>query len=183
MKLNVRGFSFIPIMVVIAILGILISIGAALYKQRQVKMRIKNSLPTIIALAQNASLTYERTKKWPDPYIFSGLSFTTAGDWQPFMQNDIFAMKYAVGSKGIFIGATLSGLEAIGGYVEPGEDVIAHPSHLQAIFYATRVTDRGTLDSRCGIWPVDNQSIPLRYLPSNCQCTDVHDWWENGTGC
>ena len=93
-------------------------------------------------------------------------------------------MSYAVSTDGLgmWVGMVLSNsssLDAIPGF----SDTLTSPSS-SALAFAARDFNNGTIKMACGQFGAgfNYMFIPLSYLPSSCQCTDIINFYDTGTG-
>ena len=115
-------------------------------------------------------LVYNKSNIWSIGYLsphFWGTTPTTGVPWQ-----DALLLNFPI-----------TGLTGVPGYVDPGP-FGASVGQRSSIYFAIRMQN-GVYTVKCGQYGygADLDSLPLAYLPKNCQCTAMRTWMYTGTGC
>jgi type IV pilus assembly protein PilA len=176
-----NGFSLIELLVVIAIVAILAAVAVPAYKQYLIRAKVVSSIQIMNGVIKDFLSTYSKTGVLPTSIKYRG---TTVSGWTvvPSTGTNIHSMYYGPGgSSGAIFAVTLTGLSGIPGYVTPNA---ANPTPYSAIVFGSYSAD-GVVKTACGqsgpAYAADD--VPFAYLPASCQCININNFTNNGTGC
>lgn len=167
-------------MVVIAIVAILAAVAVPAYMIYKTKANISTTIPLAQGILQNLESYYEVHGYWPANISLNGITVTDT-NWTDVNFGNIKSAYYRANSYsdgyGAFIIFNLTGLNGI-------TDYNANDMSYSTIVFATRDMGNDTFKKVCGQNEYSGgiQSIPLSYLPANCQCTNAIQFQSDGTG-
>lgn len=163
-------------------MGILAAIGVSAYTQYRDKVIVGSTLDILESWAKDAAQYYAKRGTWPD-----GLNYGPASvGWQVVSIGNIASGLYVKGSdgKGITVGAAVSNLKVVPGYVSPTPGLPgangSPTSGANTMYLAIRDVN-GTFVTKCGAWSTSSgtQAVPFDYWPS-CRCTNVSAFSSSG---
>lgn len=196
-----RSFTFYEIIVGVAIVAIISVIAFRSYKEYNARANLGRAMFTMRNMIDSA-IKYHQSKG-----TFNGGAFGTMpyDNINMLVNGDVIYNKYSVfdisyyspafwgfSTTGInnndvlYFQGLLSGLEGIPGYTEPGPaarqfgnaSVVSWGVKVQNGVYNVVCGRAGSNPSWNPVW-----DVPLSYLPSNCQCTNVYSWTLLGGSC
>lgn len=177
---SLKGFSLIELMVVIVIVAVLAAIAVPAYMNYKNKADINKSIPIAQHILQNVASYYQTHGSWPATIALNGVTVTDT-NWTDVNFGNIKSAYYRANmfsdGYGAFIIFNLTGLNGITDYDPNG---MSHST----IMFAIRDMGNETFRSVCGQndYAGGIQSIPLSYLPTNCQCPYVVQFQSDGSG-
>jgi len=177
------AFSLIELMIVIALVAILASAAVPVYKQYVIRTKVVTAIQIMNKVMKDVLNTYETTGSLPASINYRG---TTVNGWTivPNTGTNIYSMYYGLGGpSGATFAATLTNLSGIPGYVTP---TTANPSAYSAVVFSLYIdVTNGIAKFACGqsgpSYAADD--VPFTYLPPSCQCININQFSNNGTGC
>lgn len=193
--MKLKAFSLIELLVVVAIIAVLAAVAVPVYSQYKVRTTIAGVVSLLQTIGESAQAIYQKTGTYPATVNFG--SYSGLRNWGLINQGNIASGYYTIGvdGKGIILGATILNLSGIGsGYTSPSTTVAGSGTQADGavgqntLFIALRDVN-GVIKMNCGAWNVSSypsQSPPSGFRPSNCQCTVISTYADNGTlntGC
>lgn len=139
-----RGFTLIELMIVVAIVGILVSVAVPSYQDYVLKAKIVEGIAAASAAKVSVGDVYATTNSFPTTNAEAGLGNSTEYATEIIKQVD-------VGANGV---VTVS-YKAIGGAISDGDTIVLTPS----------IGTAGAISWECAT----NSTIPPQYRASVCR--------------
>lgn len=171
-----KSFTLVELLVVVAIIAILASIGLTVYQQYSTRARVAEAIPVLNHVAQ--SLMIQFSKNGVMPSSFSNISGTAGGNAGTYAIPQISShLFYDNGStwtnKGAFIRLVIPAAigESIPGYIASTDGTDGVSNSIAIGFYEDEAD--GTYLVYCGRGDSNSTLyIPMEYLPSGCNNDD-----------
>lgn len=179
------GFSLIELIVVVSIIGILAAIGVPVYRTYALKAKVAKNVQYLHRVSKELQVIYGKAGTFPTSIQISGATIPNNVGWVMVNGTDVHSAYYAGGGAAMILAVTIKGLQGIPGYTSP---IAAEPGSTRSgIVYSFREIN-GVIRSVCGIsgpaYVIED--VPLEYLPSTCQCSNINAFVSSGTisaGC
>lgn len=168
MHVKKRGaFTLLELMVAVIIIGILLAVSGPIYTSYTVKARFTEVMSNIHQYRDDLQAAYQDIDKFPSS--FNNISSSTYNALSSGVLQQVY---YGIGASGTSAYLQFFTLDlGVPDYVESNTSGSGGKSC--RVTLAAVTNNVGVTQYYCGQWDGSDMDVPLTYLPSSCQDTNI----------
>lgn len=164
---RIGAFTLLELMVAVIIIGILLAVSGPIYTSYTIKARFTEVLGNIHQYRDDLQAAYQDNDKFPSS--FNGISSATYNALTSGVLQQVY---YGIGASGATAYLQFFTLDlGVPDYV--AADSSGTGGANCRLTLAAVTTDVGVTRYYCGQWDGTDVDVPLTYLPSTCQDTNI----------